>query len=349
MSYSVHAYFLINKIMTLKTLRSFEEIMSEYKDIEFKNQVELDDILNKVTQEAWEIIEAKQDSDLEEMYKEVQDALVNVVSVAYELWAEVNLEKKYTKEVWFWKFMIDLWDWNTKVQAYRNRYSREKADIKLVQKATNELIADILSFSNPLVEPLDMLENNTQKFKSRIWKYIKDIDLKKYIKEIPDFPKAWINFKDISPLLKNREAMKQMIFKMAESCRDADVIAGLDARWFIFGEAIAELLQKPFVMIRKAWKLPWETIWMKYWLEYWKDEIELQKGIVKPWDKVALVDDLLATWGTIEAAAKLIEKAQAEVNNISFAISLDEEALKQMPARKNIEAKYKVNSVLNYS
>jgi adenine phosphoribosyltransferase len=322
--------------------------MSEYKDIEFRAHVDLDDVLNKVTQEAWEIIEAKQDWDLDEMYKEAQDTLVNVVSVAYELWAEIDLEKKYVSEVGFGKLIVDLWNWNTKVQAYRNRYSREKASIEIVSKATNELIADILSFSDPMKNPIEMLESNTQKFLSRTWKYYENIDLKNYIANVPNFPKDWIDFKDISPLLKDREALRNMIFEMAYECRWADVIAGLDARWFLFWEAIANLLNKPFVMIRKAWKLPGETIWIKYGLEYGNDEIEIQKNALQKWQKVALVDDLLATWGTIEAATKLVEKTWATVNNISFAISLDDEELQNMPARQNIW-KYKINSVLKYN
>ena len=328
--------------------KNYKEIMSEYKDIEFKAHVNIDDVLNKVTQEAWEIIEAKQDWDLEEMYKEAQDTLVNVVSVWYELWADLEFDRKYTTEVWFGKFIVDLGYWNTKVQAYRQRYSREKANIEIVSKVTNELISDILSFADPMKNPTEMLEANTKKFLSRAGKYYEDINLKDYIADVPDFPKPWIDFKDISPLLKNREALRNMIFQMAFDCRNADVIAGLDARGFIFWEAIANLLNKPFVMIRKAGKLPGETIWIKYWLEYGTDEIEIQKWIIKNWEKVALVDDLLATWGTIKAATKLVEKAWWEVNNISFAISLDEDDLVNMPARQQIQ-KYKINSVLQYN
>ena len=329
-------------------MKNYETIISEYKDIEFKAHVDLDDVLNKVTQEAWEIIEAKQDWDLEEMYKEAWDTLVNVVSAAYELWITPSFERPYWKEVGFWKFIVDLWDWNTKVQGYRNRYSRQKETIETVTKSTNELIANILSFADPLKTPLEMIENNKNKFISRAWKYFENIDLKDYIKDVPNFPKEWIDFKDISPLLENRTAMKNMIFEMAESCRNAEIIAWLDARWFLFGEAIAKLLNKPFVMIRKAWKLPGKTIWIKYGLEYGNDEIELQEWIIKKWQKIALVDDLLATWWTMEAATKLIEKAWAVVNNISFAISLDERDLQDMKARQNLW-KYEVNSVLKYN
>jgi len=101
-------------------------------------------------------------------------------------------------------------------------------------------------------------------------------------------------------------------------------------------------------MIRKAGKLPGKTFWIKYWLEYWNDKVELKKDLLKPWNKVALVDDLLATWWTMEAATKLIEKAWAIVYNIIFAMSLDEEWLISMPSRKKIE-QYNVDSILRYS
>ena len=329
-------------------MKNYENIMSEYKDIEFKAHVELDDVLNKVTQETWEIIEAKQDWDLEEMYKEAGDTLVNVVSAAYELWIEPSFKRPYWKEVGFWKFIVDLWDWNTKIQGFRNRYSRQKETIETVTKSTNELIADILSFADPLKNPLEILENNKNKFLSRAWLYFDQINLKDYIKDVPNFPKQWIDFKDISPLLENREAMKNIVFEMAEKCKTADVITGLDARGFLFGEAVANLLNKPFIMIRKAWKLPGETIWMKYWLEYWKDEIELQIWTIKKWEKVAIIDDLLATGWTVEAATKLIEKAWAQVENITFAISLDDENLINMKSRQNLE-KYNIESILKYN
>lgn len=193
-----------------------------------------------------------------------------------------------------------------------------------------------------------MIQYNTAKFISRAWLYYENIDLKDYIRSVPNFPKEWIDFKDISPLLENRNAMKNMVFEMAEQCKWADVIAGLDARWFLFGEAIASLLEKPFVMIRKAWKLPWETVWIKYGLEYWNDEIEIQVWAIKEGQKVALVDDLLATWGTMKATTNLIEKVGGEVEKIVFAISLDEDVLIEMPERKKLW-EYDVESILKYN
>lgn len=107
-------------------MKNYEQLMKEYTDIEFKAHVELDDVLNKVTQEAWEIIEAKEDGDIEEMYKEASDTLVNIASVAYQLWITPDLIKKESLEVTSSKLLIDLANWNTKIQWFRNRYSRQK-------------------------------------------------------------------------------------------------------------------------------------------------------------------------------------------------------------------------------
>lgn len=329
-------------------MKNYEQLMYEYTDLEFKAHLELDDVINKVTQETWEIIEAKEDGDIEEMYKEAADTLVNIASVAYQLWITPDLEKKENLEVSSSKLLIDLWDWNTKIQWFRNRYSRQKETIESVTGSTNKLVSNILSFSNPDLSALQMIENNLTKFISRAWLYYENIDLKDYIKSVENFPKKWIDFKDISPLLKNRKAMKNMVFEMAEKCRWADVIAGLDARWFLFGEAIASLLEKPFVMIRKAGKLPWETVWVKYWLEYWNDEIEIQVWAIKEGQKVALIDDLLATWWTMKAASKLVEQVGGIVESIVFAISLDEEELVNMPERQKLND-YKVESILKYN
>ena len=329
-------------------MKNYEELMSEYKDIEFSAHVELDDVLNKVTQEAWEMIEAREEGNMEEMYKEASDTLVNIASVAYQLWITPDLEKKESLNVTASKLLIDLADWNTKIQWYRNRFSRQTETIESVTNSTNNLVADILHFSNPELSALEMIQNNLTKFISRAWKYFEEIDLKDYINSVPNFPKEWIDFKDISPLLENRSAMKNMVFEMAERCRNADVIVGLDARWFLFGEAIANLLDKPFVMIRKAWKLPWETIWVEYWLEYWEDVIEIQVWAIQIWQKIALVDDLLATWWTMKAATKLIEKVWWKVESIVFAISLDEQNLINMPERQKLW-EYNLDSILKYN
>ncbi len=150
------------------------------------------------------------------------------------------------------------------------------------------------------------------------------MNLKKYITEIPDFPKKWINFKDISPLLADSKALEFVInsFEVNNAWK-IDKIVGLDARGFIFGSILAYKMKLPFIMLRKKWKLPWECEEISYDLEYWKNTFEIQKNAIKPWDKVVIVDDLLATWGSAKAAVDLIEKLGWNVEILNFVIELE--------------------------
>jgi len=134
------------------------------------------------------------------------------------------------------------------------------------------------------------------------------MDLKKYIRAIPDFPKSGITFRDISPLLASPSALAVVIDQMAASLTGmrVDRVAGLDARGFIFGPLLAARLGVPFVMIRKAGKLPGETVQAGYDLEYGSATVEMQRDAVSPGDHVVIVDDLLATGGTLAAAAALV-------------------------------------------
>jgi adenine phosphoribosyltransferase len=177
--------------------------------------------------------------------------------------------------------------------------------------------------------------------------YKPDINPKDYISEYPDFPKPWISFKDISPLIADADAMRYVCQEMALQCRGADKIVALDARWFIFAPLIAEILEIPWVMCRKKWKLPGEVVWISYGLEYGEDTIEMQKSAIADGEKIAIVDDLLATWGTAMAAVNLVEKLWGQVHNCVFVISLDEEFLLGLESRKSLW-KYKCSCVVNY-
>ena len=170
------------------------------------------------------------------------------------------------------------------------------------------------------------------------------MDLKKYIADIPDFPKPGIIFKDISPLLGSPEAFRSAIQSLCEPLRwKVEVIVGLDARWFIFGSAVAYELWLPFVMIRKPGKLPWETISYEYDLEYGSNRLSIQKNVIGVWKKVWIVDDVLATGGTILAAIKLIEEIGGKVEQICFLISLS-----FLPGEKLLHW-YSVNSLVKYT
>lgn len=149
------------------------------------------------------------------------------------------------------------------------------------------------------------------------------MELKNYIHDIPDFPKPWIIFKDISPLLWDAYAFKYCIDELAKPLRgNVEVIVWLDARGFIFWSAVAYSLGLPFVMIRKPGKLPGATIDFEYDLEYGSNTLALQTNTIKKDQKVAIVDDVLATWWTTKAAIYLIEQLWGKVEQVRFLMSL---------------------------
>ena len=170
------------------------------------------------------------------------------------------------------------------------------------------------------------------------------MDLKDYIREIPDFPKEGINFKDITTLMQNGEVFKTTIDRFVENLKDkeVDLIVGPEARGFLMGTPVAYALGVGFVPVRKPGKLPSEIISYSYGLEYGEDTLEIHKDSIKKGQKVAIVDDLLATGGTMEATAKLIEKLGGEVVSINFLIEL--EFLNGRERLKN----YDVNSLIKY-
>lgn len=169
-------------------------------------------------------------------------------------------------------------------------------------------------------------------------------EVEKYIRNIPDFPEPGVIFRDITTVTQNPEGLKMAIDSMADKIRDldVDVIAGLEARGFIFGMPIAYLLGKSFVLIRKKGKLPCETICESYDLEYGKAEIEIHTDSIKPGQKVVLVDDLIATGGTIEAAIRLIERLGGEVVDNLFLVELA-----GLKGRERL-SDYRVDAVVTY-
>lgn len=150
------------------------------------------------------------------------------------------------------------------------------------------------------------------------------MDLKKFIDDVKDFPDEGINFKDISPLLANGEALNYTVNKMAEYAKDADVIVGPDARGFLFGTPVAAMLKKPFIMVRKAKKLPGEVIRQEYKYEYSSNTLEMQKNRIFPGQKVVVIDDILATGGTTKAIIDLVKSQGATVQRVIFLLELTE-------------------------
>ena len=165
-----------------------------------------------------------------------------------------------------------------------------------------------------------------------------------YIRSIPDFPQEGIIFRDITSVLEDPDGLKMAIDAMQQKLEGVtfNKIAGLESRGFGFGMPIAYNLHKPFELVRKAGKLPCETISQSYDLEYGQATIEIHKHAIEPGDKVVLVDDLIATGGTVEAAAKLIEQLGGEVVKMVFLLEL-----KGLNGRARL-SKYDVESVVSY-
>lgn len=169
------------------------------------------------------------------------------------------------------------------------------------------------------------------------------IDIRTKIRTIPDFPKKGIMFRDITTLLKDPEGWKFTIQELTNRYKDKniDVVAGIESRGFIFGGVLAEKLGVGFVPIRKAGKLPGETESEEYALEYGTDKIEVHKDAIEKGQRVLLIDDLIATGGTAQAACKLIEKLGGEIIECSFIVDLPDlkgkEKLNKYPVYTMVE------------
>jgi len=150
------------------------------------------------------------------------------------------------------------------------------------------------------------------------------MDIKNKIRHIPDFPKPGIDFLDVTPLLLDKDMYQYIINKMAEELSgvDFDIVASSEARGFILGAPVAYALKKGFIPIRKKNKLPGDKISVEYDLEYGVDVLEMHSDAVKPGQKVVIIDDILATGGTLAANIKLIEKLGGEVVKILFLVEL---------------------------
>ena len=168
--------------------------------------------------------------------------------------------------------------------------------------------------------------------------------LEEYVRSIPDFPEKGIIFRDVTSVLQDADGLRLAIDSMQEFLKDVDfdVVVGAESRGFVFGTPIAYNLHKPFVLVRKKGKLPGETVSREYDLEYGSAVIEMHRDSIKPGQKVVLVDDLIATGGTIQAAAELVESLGGEVVKIIFLMELA-----GLKGREKL-AKYNVESVIRY-
>ena len=170
------------------------------------------------------------------------------------------------------------------------------------------------------------------------------MELKEYIRSIQDYPKEGILFRDITTLLKDKDAFKLAIDKMSEQVKDkkVDLIVGAESRGFLIGSALAYKMNCGFIPVRKKGKLPYKTISEEYALEYGTDTLYMHEDAIKKGDNVLVVDDLIATGGTALAMIKMVEKLGGNVIGSSFLIELEE-----LNGRKEIE-KYPINILIKY-
>ena len=172
------------------------------------------------------------------------------------------------------------------------------------------------------------------------------MDLKKYIRSIQDYPKKGILFRDITTLIKNEEAFKETINQMTNILDklDFDKIASIESRGFIFAAPLSFNLSKPLVLMRKKNKLPAEKYSVDFELEYGKATLEIHKDSISKNDKVIIIDDLIATGGTAEAASKLVEKSGGKIASFVFVINLFDLGGKDLLEKKN----YKTISLIDF-
>lgn len=171
------------------------------------------------------------------------------------------------------------------------------------------------------------------------------MNLKDYIMNVPDYPKAGIQFKDITPLMNNGEAYAYATAEITKFAHEvgAEVVVGPEARGFIFGCPIATEMKIGFAPVRKPGKLPREVISVEYDLEYGTDQITMHKDAIVPGQKVIIVDDLLATGGTIKATIELVERLGGVVAGLAFLVELDD-----LKGRDKIGAQYPILTLVHY-
>ena len=172
--------------------------------------------------------------------------------------------------------------------------------------------------------------------------HLSPAEIKRHIRDVPDFPKPGVLFRDITPLLADEKVYADVVSQIGEHAKKlkADVVVGIESRGFLFGAPAAIALELPFVPVRKPGKLPGERMSLEYQLEYGKSQLDIHRDALKPGQRAVVVDDLLATGGTASAAAKLIELVGGAVAGLLFVVELKtfggRDALKNYPVESLI-------------
>jgi len=174
---------------------------------------------------------------------------------------------------------------------------------------------------------------------------MREAELKAFIRDVPDFPKPGIVFKDITPLLRSAEALEAACALLAEPFREerVNLVAGIESRGFIFGSVVARNLGAGFIPIRKPGKLPWTTRRHEYVLEYGSDALEIHDDALSPGDRVLVIDDVLATGGTLVAATQLVRGFDATLVGAATVIELE-----FLDGRQKLGADVRLHSLLRY-
>lgn len=323
----------------------YKEQIQHLVDLENAVLINIDDSLLKSSEEHAEFTEALLSKNTENILDEAADAVINTLCATLRVCNTIPEEYAFFGQWDIVQNTINHWKWIRAIQTERQRYTRSEKTItqeeimNYTRKYVEWVIETARTFDGTIT--LDsLIAHSLWKIEWRMEQYLPQINLEEYIRDDLKF-KPWIVFKDITPLLASPEALSFVTESLAHKAKSADVIVGLDARWFIFGSIIAYILKKPFVMARKPDKMPWELYSIEYWLEYWTNILTIQKDAIQPWQKVAIIDDLLATGWSAEAGAKLVELCEWDVDGQYFVIELD-----GLNGREKLQGS--VESILHY-
>jgi adenine phosphoribosyltransferase len=304
----------------------YEKKMQEYIGLELQAHVTPEQVLNKVTQEILELKLWNKHNDIENIAEETRDAIVNILSATYHAGVMVD-EQNLQRDLVVTNDDLDITmlDWNEAIQGKNRAYSRKVVSTAELQKKTETFLSTVLSYGRSQESLTELLGHQIAKFAPRVGMYKPEIDLKHYVRNYPGFKD--VQFKGIGGIVYAPKAMKYAVMELKSRILQhgtPDAIAAFDSRGYIFGGALAVEMGIPMIMVSKKAKLPGATLQQSFEKEYGTDIIEIQSEFVQPWMKIVLLDDLLATGGTMDAGKKLIERAGGEVTGVYNVLQIND-------------------------